>query len=147
MFSSSKSRDRNEGVALLFSLALLSLVILLGLTFTQTSKTESNASYNTMQYSKSKQYCLSTLDRTVSFLENEYSRTDNVGDDDDMFPATAKAGRGFFFPKTGPFIGRGYLASAPEDSDTQNISNGLSVRHGNKYFIPDAVMDNGTPRS
>lgn len=135
---------RERGVALLLTLGVLSLLLILAMSFAFTSRTERMASSVNADLIKARLLCESGLERVLGSLRNACSTG--------VHPSP---GTEFFYaPDTGSlWAGRRYLASI--NNDRYGIETALAVDFGSLHFTPfqpyaaggvfDSVSPSGCP--
>jgi hypothetical protein len=120
-----KRKSGNErGIALLMSLAILSIMLLLAVTFHFTSRTALRSSEINADITRGRLLAESALERAIAFIHNEGVATP-VADDATaaLYPATS--GNWFRLGQPAIWAGRYYGVSISSEAESRLIENAL----------------------
>ena len=132
-----QTRESERGVALLLTLGVLSLLLILAMSFAYQARTERMAAAVGADVTKSRLLCESGLERVLAFLYHRYNFPTSF-DAADLYPATKD-----WFDGTAPgsWDARHYAVGfQTSDQDTNFLQQGLatSIGSSSQPFVPDA---------
>jgi hypothetical protein len=119
-----RHRKRERGIALLLTLGVLSLLLILAMSFAFNARTERMASAINADFIRARLLCESGLARALAYVRTSYDYPGTAAAAD-LFPAT-KAGS-LFFTRTAAWDGRYYAVSMQATPDQMFIESALAV--------------------